>query len=512
MINNKISRRSALKVAGAGALVAGSGITPAIAAPKRGGTLRLALSGGAASDGFNPALHTGQMQMYMNQFSNRLVKEKADTGKLYPELATSWQAKNKNKEWTFKLRKGVKFHDGSKLTAKDVVYTIKWHTAEKSKSSVKSYFGNLTDVKAVDNYTVKMTFSKSEPDVPAIMAMYNTSILKNGWKDWTKPMGSGPYKIVSFEPGVKVVLKRNQDYWNIDNSAWIDKIEIIYINDTNSALNAFLSGQVDLIFVDTKIAKKLEKISKVHLAKAAGKRHITLPMIATKDPYTDLNVRMALKHSIDREKVIQNAFDGYGDIANDNPISSAYADYVPVKGNSYDLDKAKYYLKKSGNSKLNITYSANNTAVGASVEEVGLIMSESLKKIGANMKVVREPGDGYWTNVWMKKAFSASFWAGRPTALMMLNAAYISSASWNESFWKSKKFDKLLDAAASVSSAADKKDKLGEAQQLLTTEGSVIIPGFQVWMEASMKNKIGGHTKTVNMPYNNHYLDELWIK
>ena len=507
MNNNK---RNTLKIIGAGA-VASTIPNIATASPKRGGHLRIGMPGGSATDTFDPEKLTGVARSYALLTYNRLIQEVADTGELKPELATSWESKKQNREWILNLRKGVKFHDGSDFTADDVLYSIKLHTKEKTKSPGKSYLSALKEIVKTSSHQVKLVFNSPNPDVPAIFSLYHFPMVKNGHTDWLKPNGTGGYVITEFSPAVKTVGKRFADYWKKD-SAWADKISLIHFQDSNASVNALLSGSVDVIpYVSPAIADRLAKSSRINVTKSSSKAHFSLPMLADSKEYKDLNVRKALKYGIDRKQVIDIGLNGYGTVGNDNPISSAYADYVPVKQISYDSDKSKYYLKKAGLSSFKANLHISTAKLGEGIEQSSLVFKESAKKAGIDINVVREPGDGYWSNIWMKKPFCGSKWSGRPTATMMFDVAYSSTAKWNESHFRNKTLDNLLKDAKSSSSAVERKAKLGEAQRIVTEEGSVIIPAFKLVIEAS-SSKVGGHLKTKGIDLNNLYFESFWLK
>ena len=507
----KNQKRNTLKIMGAGVLAGAIPAGKANAGPKRGGTIRFAVAGGSSKNNFDPTAVTGSRDAHYFLIYNRLVQEVADTGELKPELATSWESKNKNKTWIVNLRKGVKFHDGSEMTADDVIYSIGLHTKEGAKSPGKSYFSGMKSIKKNSKYQIQFNFSISNPDLPAVLSLYYFLIVKNGHTDWLKQNGTGGYKITEFNPGVKITAKRRDDYWR-DDSAWANKIEVIYMNDPTTQVNALVSGSVDIISsVPTNLVDKLKGSSKINTFECSGKLHLCYPMMGNKAPYNDNNVRMALKYAIDREKLIKVGMNGYGTLGNDNPISESYADYVPVKQISYDPDKAKHYLKKAGMSKLDVSLHTSNGAVLSASEPGALVYSQSAKEANINIKVVREPSDGYWSNVWMKKGFVGSKWGGRPTATMMFDAAYVSTAKWNESFFKNKDFDKLIVAAKESSSPEERKAKLGEAQRMVTEQGSVVVPAFNILVEAS-NSRIGGHMATKVQAFNNTYFDSYWVK
>ena len=144
-----------------------------------------------------------------------------------------------NSEWTFKIRKGVVFHDGTPLTADDVVWSMNRHLTEDSTSVIKSVLATVKEWKKVGTHEVKATMHSPNADLPTLLGMFQNKVVKNGTKgDW---IGTGPYTMESFEPGVKSVHKRNQNYWR--EGANLDAIEITAITDPVARTNAVISTE-----------------------------------------------------------------------------------------------------------------------------------------------------------------------------------------------------------------------------------------------------------------------------
>jgi peptide/nickel transport system substrate-binding protein len=167
-------------------------------------------------------------------------------------------------------------------------------------------------------------------------------------------------------------------------------------------------------------------------------------------PFDDINVRLALKHAVNREELVQKILYGYGTIGNDNPIGRSYFFHNPdLPQREYDPDKAKWYLQQSDLSSLKVSLSAADAAFSGAVDAAVLYQSHAAKA-GIEIDVVREPNDGYWANVWMQKPWCACFWGGQPTTDTMLTIAYSAESSWNDTYWKHDRFNMLLKAARAV--------------------------------------------------------------
>ena len=466
------------------------------ATSRKGGQLRMGLLGGSTTDSLDPAAMTTAVQVNINwQTRNALVEVNSD-GQPVPELAESWEATPDARQWTFKLRKGVEFHNGKTMDAEDVLFSLNHHRGEKSKSGGKTLLKQVKEIKAIDKNTIVMTLNGGNADFPFILSDYHFTIVPSGITNFEDGMGTGGYILSKHKPGVQTLTKRNPNYWKSDR-AHFDGIETLTISDANARSTALTTGKVDLINrTDLKTVHLLGKNPKLQIIRTTGTMHYTFVMMTDVAPFNNNDLRLALKYAINREKMVKKILSGYGTVGNDHPISAAVPFFDKTQPQrSYDPDKAAFHLKKSGFKnepiKLHVADAAFNGAVDA-----GVLFKEQAKKAGINIDVVREPNDGYWKAVWNKKPFCGSYWAGRPTADWMYTLAYDSSAKWNDAHWKNERFDKLLVEARSELDKAKRAVMYAEMQRLTSDDGGQIIPMFSDHvMGASKKikfNKVSG--------------------
>ena len=184
------------------------------------------------------------------------------------------------------------------------------------------------------------------------------------------------------------------------------------------------------------------------MSEITGYGHQIYVMNVTAKPFDDVNVRLAIKHSLDRQDIIDKVFHGHGTAGNDNPIAPTVKFAVdPQPRHIYDPEMAKSLLKKAGLESLAFDLSVADAAFTGAVDSA-LLWKEKAKACDIDINVIREPDDGYWDNVWLKKPFVASYWAGRPTCDWMFTTAYAADAAWNDTFWKNPRFNELLVAPA----------------------------------------------------------------
>lgn len=459
--------------------------------PVRGGVFIMGIGGGSTTDDFDLRKLTDWVpvnQAYM--VMNGLVEIDKDNV-AQPELFESWTAAEGAVEWTFKVRQGVTFHNGKTLTADDIVYSLNIHRGADTTSAARSIAAAFKDVARVSDSEVKITLESGNADLPYVLSDYHFLVVPEGFQDWSNPIGTGPFTLESFEPGVRARFLRNESYWKT-GCANVDAVEVIVINDIAARTNAMMSGQVHAMNgVDFKTVDLLSQAPNLQIVRSAGGQHFTFLMDCTQAPFTDNNIRMAIKHSIDREQLLQTALLGNGRLGNDHPIPSTdrfYNSELPQR--PYDPEKAKFYLKEAGLDGLSVTLSASDAAFTGAVDAAAIYRTAA-SAAGIEVEVKREPADGYWDNVWMKVPFCMSFWGGRPTADQMLTIAYQSASAQNDTRWANEEFDRLLVEARALLDDTRRREIYWRLQELISNEGGAMIPMFGDYLDA-VSTKVKG--------------------
>jgi peptide/nickel transport system substrate-binding protein len=207
-------------------------------------------------------------------------------------------------------------------------------------------------------------------------------------------------------------------------------------------------------------------------------------MFCDRAPFDDVNVRLALKHAIDREALVDTVLSGYGRVGNDTPITPANRFFnTEMAQRSYDPDRARHHLKQAGLDQLKVALHASDAAFTGAVD-TAVLFKEHAQKAGITIDVVREPEDGYWSDVWLNVPFCTSYWNGRPTEDAMFSLAYASDAEWNESHWQNARFDELLVQARAELDTARRREMYYEMQELVKDDGGTIIPMYASYVTA----------------------------
>lgn len=482
-----LSRRGLIKGAtalGVAGLILPAGVQRAQAQAARGGILRMGIGHGSTTDTLDPGLWD---QLFVQTFAaarhNYLIEIDAN-GQLIGEIAESWESSDAT-TWVFRIRQGVTYHSGKTLTLDDVIASLNHHRGEGSTSAAKPFLDAMVELKA-DGPNLVVVLNAANADFPSIMSDYHLPMMAStdGAIDVMSTDGVGGYVVDSYEPGVQATLTRNPNYWKADR-AWFDGLELYTVLDAAARLNALMTGTVDVIDqVDPSTISMLESRGGNRILSISGTAHYCFPMDSRAAPFSDNNVRMALKYALDRQEMVDKILNGHGSVSNDNPIGPANQFFNPdMEAKAYDPDKAKFYLNEAGLTSLDVTLVASDAAFSGSVDAATL-WAERATAAGINITVERAPGDGYWDNVWMKQPFCASYWGGRPTEDQAFSIAYASGAAWNESFWSNARFDELLLAARSEIDTTKRREMYFEMQQILSFEGSTVIPMYNNYVMA----------------------------
>jgi len=486
--NQNLPRREVMSwliASGATIAVAGSIVSSAkkvmAATPKKGGKLVFASDLHGPPDTLDPGLNTSTIDYSRGRSMYNSLCQINDDLSTRPELAEEYSANSDNTEWTFKLRKDVKFHDGSPFTADDVIYTMSRHYGDKSTSTAKPLVADVEEWKKVDSHTVKAIMSAPNGDLPVILGTPQFKMIKDGTTDFLNSVGTGPFTTTEFKPGVRSVHKRNEHYWR--EGANVEEIEIFAITDKVARTSALLSGDIDLMQgLDPKAIKQVESTPGVGIWSVASGAYFGICAMLSSSPGNNRDFVMALKHIQRREKIVKSVLKGQGTVGNDHPINIAYgADHcseLPIR--PHDLDKAKFHLKKSG-----ITEAELHVAeVAPGMTDICLIAQREAQKIGLDLKIKKVPNDGYWGAVWMKTPLNVVTWNMRPTANVMINLAFAPDAPWNDTLWADDRVAKWLVDARKATDPAKRHEIYCALETLIHEDSGMVIMAHRNYVDA----------------------------
>ncbi|HTH74322.1 MAG TPA: ABC transporter substrate-binding protein [Trinickia sp.] len=495
----RMNRREAMKLllgggmaaAGAGASLLVPRLAMAEAVPKKGGSIRVSYDTSSTADTLDPAKgSTGADYIRFFMFYSGLTTLDAS---LTPQMNLAESCETKDaRVWVIKLRRGAAFHDGKPLTPADVIYSLTRHKNPATASKVKTLADQFTELKQTGPNEVTLTLDTPNADLPVILATPQMVIVKDGTADFSKAIGTGPYKLKSFQPGMSTVGVRNDGYWKTGGGPYLDRIELVGIADDTARVNALLSGDVQLINAVNPRAAANVTSSPGHEMRET-KSGLYTDLILRKDNPLSGNPDFVqgMKYLLNRNQIRDAIFRGYCVIANDQPIPPGHRYFnAAVATRPFDPDKAKFHFQKAGVMGTTLPPLYATPAANGSVEMAELLQLAAAK-IGMNLAVNRVPSDGYWSNHWMKHPMGFGSINPRPSADVLFTQFFKSDAPWNESGWHNPKFDQLLVAARGETDENKRKELYGEMQVLVSEQGSIGIPAFISLLDANDKRLQG---------------------
>ncbi len=441
--------------------------------PVKGGSVRFASNLHGPDDQLDPPLFTSTIDYTRGRATYNSLIQHSDELVPQPELATSFEPNSNATEWTFKLREGVTFHDGTPFTADDVVYSMNRHKGEDSTSVIKSVLASVDEWKKVGTHEVKAVLNSPNADLPTLCGMFQTKIVKNGTTG--DGIGTGPFTLEAFEPGVKSVHKRNENYWR--EGANFDALEITAITDPVARTNALIAGDVQLFStVEPKAFRQIEEAEGVTLLSTPAALQVGLCILKNTEPGNNDDFVKGMQYIQDRERIVKKVLKGKGSVGNDTPIMGAHGpDWCSeLPQREFDPDKAKFHFEKSGYSSAELFAAP----VAPGIEDAMLLAQANCAKIGFDLQVKRVPTDGYWGAVWMVEPLNVVTWNMRPTANSQMAIQFGPGAAWNDTYWNNDRMGELLTLSLAETDP-DKRHTLYCEMQTLIHEGSgMVIPAF----------------------------------
>jgi peptide/nickel transport system substrate-binding protein len=309
--------------------------------------------------------------------------------KLTPRLAASWTVKD-NRVWEFKLRQGVKHHDGTPVTAEDVKYSLDIY--RRDGSARKANTEGITNVEAVNSQTVRITTDGPRPGLMAnlslLLIMPKQAREKMGAAEFgKKPVGNGPYKLVEFARGQRLVLEANPDYYR--GRVQPGRLVLRPIADPATRVAELQTGGVQIIqspsLAQVKVLRQ-DPNTEVKLLK--GGRLIIHPFNTTEPPFDDVRVRQAANYAVDRAAILKSVLEGYGELLH-GAFASAWPGYDPkLKPYPYDPARAKRLLAEAGHANgIEVTFSITSGAF-LKDRDIAEVMASQLAEVGIKVRLV----------------------------------------------------------------------------------------------------------------------------
>lgn len=480
--------------AASGSPVTGGSLAPGSPAVTK--TVRFAMTGKVTSaDTADPHFATTTHDGRLSSASYEQLARFDESLQATPQLAESWEPNADASEWTFKLRSGVKFHDGEAFTAKDVVYSYRRILDPALKSPGAGNLAALDPdgIEAVNDLTVRFKLKDANVDFPLSTVFRQAYIIRDGaTSDDLKATanGTGPFVLDTFTPGeTPTVFVKNPDYWEAGMPK-VDAIELTAIPEGPSRVAALQRDQVDII--EEPPATDYDSLKggadTTIVTQVKGNMELIAMAIDT-PPFDNPKLRQAMKHVIDRQKMLDLLVGGYGTLVNDIPISETLQYAIQGPPRQHDVAKAKQLLSEAGYPN-GLTVKLSVSDVQARFVEFATVYQQLAAEAGVTVELDVRPADTYWDVVWLKEPMYVSAYIARPVD-GMLALLYLSKADWNETHWRDPDWDALLAKARATLDLNERTRLYEQAQQQLIDDGGHLVPYMTNTIDAIRKNVTG---------------------
>jgi peptide/nickel transport system substrate-binding protein len=508
LVDGRVSRREFLRYGSVLGLslpllgaAAGLGLMPGPArAQGAGGVLRVAVD--TPTGAIDPVKTPDVGGLVMLQQSGEFLCMDGQDLVLRPMLAESWKPNDKGDVWTFKLRKGVKFHNGKEMTADDVAASLNRLADPANGSNALSVFKGVLSkdaVRKVDDLTVEFHLDAPNANFPYLVSSdnYNAIILPADYAgDFEKNfVGTGPFKLEKYTPKVGASFVRNDDYWG--DKALLDRVEFTFFADIQPQILALQGNQVDLINQLPVLAGAgLLNDPNVEIISIHSASHYQIHMRTDMDPFKDPRVRRAIALSLDRDKLVKGLLRGRAQPGNDSPFAPVYPSTdTSVEQRKQNIAEAKQLLEAAGiksGTKVPLA-----TQRFQEVPQYAQLVQNAAKEIGIEIELnVMDSGAYYGDAVfgkstWLDSVMGITDYGHRGVPNVYLSAPLRSDGSWNAAHFKNKEYDTLAAGYVAALDLEAQKAAAGKIQKLLLEETPIIFGYFYDHLSAVRKGVAG---------------------
>jgi len=429
----------------------------------------------------------------------------------HPYLAKSWTPSEDLKIWDFELDERARWSNGDAFAPEDVIFNLERWVAPDSTSSNKTAFAAIEKVEKTGDHSVRVSLSRGVASLPEQLYAYTCPMVHRDFitqgGDWPKnPIGTGPFRLVSYEVGRQALFAKRDDYWG--TPAYLDEIHYIDLGaDITTQISALSSGQVDVIYrasiLDTDLMRSLPNLT---ILQEVPAHTIVMRMQVDQPPFDDIRVRQAVQLAADNAQMLAIAHRGEGTLGRNYHAAPSQPDYYDLPAIERDVEKAKALLKEAGyENGLDLELTLGNTQ-GRWEQDTAQVLQQNLAEAGIRLKLNVLPATQYWP-IWNKVPFGLTYWAHRPLATMTLDLAYRSGGDWNESHFSSPEFDAALDKAMAQIDPEKRRDSMREVERILRDNAVMVQPFWPSRYTATAKNVRGYRLH----PSDYFRMDGVWL-
>jgi peptide/nickel transport system substrate-binding protein len=442
---------------------------------EREGTLRVSAFPIAQTD---PAQISSDSEVLIaNHVYDYLIDVDAEN-QIQPRLATDWTRSEDGLRYTFTLAEGVTFHDGSSLTAADVVYTFR-RLRDTEGLPTTDLYSNITSMEATGDLEVTFTLSDTNPFLLYDLSDNHALIIKEGTEEATDFNGTGPFRVVDYQPENRIVMEANEDYF-IEGQPHLQGLEIIFFNEQSASASALRGGQIDLTMdLSTPLYESLQQESGLITQDIATNQFPSVRLRVDQPPGNDPNVIQALRLATDREEIYQLVQQGYGAVGRDSPIGPLFSEYyteeIPIP--ERNPEQARQLLEDAGypdglDLQINLLDTLN-------FPDLATVLKQQWSEAGINVEINTLPESVFYgEGEWLEVTLGIVGWGHRPYPQFYMDVMLKCDAKWNATRMCIEELDQAIETAGSTLDEQERVEAYAEIQRIMIEEGPIIVPYF----------------------------------
>jgi peptide/nickel transport system substrate-binding protein len=455
---------------------------PAAAGPR--GALRVAMDIPVQLD---PAFASSDAEIaILNAVYDYLI-DVDENNRVQPRLAQLAQVSDDGLLYTFELNPDAAFHDGSPVTAADVIYTFDRLRDPEAGLPTSDLYANIAgitagpaDVAATESKTVVFQLTQPDPFFQYNLSDNRAVVVKAGTEDFATAFnGSGPFKVVSYSPENRMELAANADYF-LEGKPGVATLDFIFFSDQAASVDALRGGQIDLVLrMPTPLYLTLQGEAGIQTVSVPTNGFDLVRLRADQEPGNKPEVIEAFKLATDRQAIFDQVALSLGAVGRDSPIGPLFADYyseaTPIPAR--DPAKARELLAAAGypdglTLDLHVPDSGDRPDLAA-------VLKEQWAEAGIEVNIIVEPESVYYgDNGWLEVPLGITGWGSRPTPQFYFDVMLVCGAKWNESRFCDEEFDALAATAGTTLDDSERAAAYGEMQRILIERGPIIVPYF----------------------------------
>jgi peptide/nickel transport system substrate-binding protein len=483
-----------------------SGTSSSAAAGAPGAVIKAGITTPTAA--INPVTVADQGGLDMLAQTGEYLCLSTQTLTLKPVLATSWTPNATSDVWTFKIRQGVKFHNGAALTADDVVYTYQLHANPKNGSNALSVLGGVlspSGVVKVDDYTVAFHLEAPNGNFPYLTSSdnYNMIIIPKGYNpaSWQSTfIGTGPFVLGSYTPKAGATFTRNESYWG--TKALPSQTQFTFYDTQNPMILALTGSTIDVVGQFSVSGAQELLTGSYNIIKLKSSAHRELSMRCDQAPFTDPRVRQAIALTLNRPAIVTALFKGYADVGNDSPFAPVFPSTdTSVAQRAQNISQAKSLLAAAGHS-----FGFSTQLITEDLLEIpdyAQIVVQSAAEIGVKINLKVESSAAYYGKAtfgnsdWLDATMSLVDYGHRSVPNAFLTAALetinakTGTGPWNAAHFNNAQYDKLAAQYVAASDLSTQRSIAGQIETLLLAQTPIIFGYFYNYLTATASGVTG---------------------